>query len=235
MTIRSPALGEFLYLDGLWYMIGAPDKRPDSSGQFHDTRHFHRPDRFREMEERKVRVAAKAAGSVIPSEGPHIEPNYKANFNYKLEGECFPEDLVYLEAKDIAAAIEQQADDLMGGSKRRRSWAAAARDVQRQEFLDRKEGAWTLPGRLLLKPTCVKLRLVKPAVEADPEKGIEAQPERKFETEVAVVPTDKAICRELCLAIQRSDDVFPLIEKAGLDSLEMPAEARQLSPSLLRW
>jgi len=126
---RTPKEREILLLDGFEYVLGSGKKQLDDHGKVVVLRSFTRP-------------AATGALAV----------KHKANFNYKAGGVLLEHELVWCEPEQLRADLKEQADQLIRGSAANRAWAEGAEAVQAAALAKRTDGAWTLPGRHLLKP-----------------------------------------------------------------------------------
>jgi hypothetical protein len=151
-TMKTPAPGDRFYLDGFVYVLGETQARYTADGAI-ALRRWHRPEPL---------DAAEAAA-------------YKANANYKRGGLATEAELVWLEPLDLNDEIQVQALRLATGNVRRAVWARAC--VAQQA--DQTVGAWTMPGRLLVKPPTVILEdgseaVLEPMVPAQAEEVIAA-------------------------------------------------------------
>lgn len=133
---QRPQEGDLLLLDGLRYRLGGTKKELDQAEKVVVIRSFDRP----------TPASAKEAAA------------HQSNFNYKRGGKCLDAELVWLEPHDLLAEMRGQASQLARGNPRLAAWSDGAAAAQ-ADALEGSEGAWTLPGRHLLKPPGV-VRLV---------------------------------------------------------------------------
>lgn len=168
--MTTPKEGDPFYLDGFEYGLGQTESAIDGATRaIVQVRNWYRP----------------------PAEDPGLEARLKANPSYGLRGKCLEAELVYLEPEALVAAIEQQAADLGKAVPARASWASAAAAEQSRRILDEMNlpaGAWTLPGRLLLRPPTVRRSVI----------GATSQPEPR---DVVLCPVDLGASRAIVLAL----------------------------------
>lgn len=208
----TPQAGGWLYLDGFFYRLGDPEPRPDGTTLYP----FARPDLYSLQREQAALAAMKVEdpkrhahtvaaiaeqfGSVGAWWATFRNPAFKANYNYKRDGATL-EPPVWVTRDQLVAAIEDQADQLLAGPVRRRAWAKAARAAQRADLPPDLTGAWVLPGRVLLKPPCVRATHPDPAVQ----QALIINP-------VVVEPQAPEEAAALATAVLASEEIFGRID-----------------------